>query len=205
MKRTAISIALGGGFLLSFCFLAILHPRADSDDGDSRVQIGLRIAPVHLNLHGLDREKVGVGSYLVNAVAGCNDCHTCPSYDPGPDGPALGHSPYGPPFGPPGGGDGKIDSAHYLAGGVLFNPPPPGFISPNLTPDPATGLPDGGHTFNQFLSLIRHGRDLEDGHILQVMPWPVFRNMSNEDLRAIYEFLRAIPPAVPGVCVAPGQ
>ena len=196
MRRTQITIAVAGAFLLSFCFLAILHVRADSDGGDSRAVIGLKIAPVHLTLHGLNRERVGVGSYLVNAVAGCNDCHTCPSYAPG-------HSPYGPPFGPPGGGDGQINSENYLAGGVPFNPP--GVISPNLTPDPVTGRPDGDHTLAQFLTLIRHGRDLEDGHILQVMPWPIFRNMSDNDLASIYEYLRAIPQAEPGMCVAPGQ
>ena len=29
--------------------------------------------------------------------------------------------------------------------------------------------------------------------ILQVMPWPTYRNMSDHDLRAVYEYLRAIP------------
>jgi hypothetical protein len=29
--------------------------------------------------------------------------------------------------------------------------------------------------------------------LLQVMPWPVYRNMTDRDLRAIYEYLRAIP------------
>jgi hypothetical protein len=37
------------------------------------------------------------------------------------------------------------------------------------------------------------------------MPWPVYRNMTDEDLRAIYEFLRAIPPAMPGQCTGAGQ
>jgi len=40
---------------------------------------------------------------------------------------------------------------------------------------------------------MRTGRDPDDGHILQVMPWPVYRNMTDGDLRAIYEYLRAIP------------
>ena len=34
------------------------------------------------------------------------------------------------------------------------------------------------------------------------MPWPIFANMTNHDLRAIYEFLKAIPPAEPGSCRA---
>jgi hypothetical protein len=202
MKPSAIMITVAGAFLLLFVVLAPIHPRAQessneqSDElgGDSRVEIGLRIAPVPLSFPPRERGAVGLGSYLVNAVGGCNDCHTCPSYEPG-------HNPFGPPFGPPGGGDGKINGANYLAGGVLFDPP--GVTSANLTP--VNGLPEG-HTFAEFESLIRTGRDPDEpGHILQVMPWPVFRNMSDHDLRAIYAFLSAIPPAQPGHCVAPGQ
>lgn len=193
-KWTAVSLGAIGLFLTGIAMLAVV--RADSDERESRVRRGLQIAPVHLNLEGRNRARVGFGSYLVNAVAGCNDCHTCPSYAPG-------HDPYGPPFGPPGGGDGLVNAANYLAGGVPFNPP--GVVAPNITPDAVTGLPEG-HTFEEFERLIRTGHDPDDpAHILQVMPWPVFRHMNDEDLRSIYEYLSAIPPAQPGRCVAPGQ
>src|SRR5713226_6339982 len=178
---------------VSLVVYAAVHTRAqeDNDNDESRIQQGFRIAPVPLNLKRRNRELVGMGSYLVNAVGGCNDCHSCPSYAPG-------HDPYGPPFGPPGGGNGKINAANYLAGGVPFFPP--GVVSPNLTPDPVTRLPDGGHTFAQFKTLMRTGHDPDvPGRILQVMPWPVFRNMNDEDLDAIYQYLSAIPHAEPGV------
>jgi len=32
-----------------------------------------------------------------------------------------------------------------------------------------------------------------DGSLLQIMPWPTFQNMTDHDLRAIYEYLSAIP------------
>jgi hypothetical protein len=32
-----------------------------------------------------------------------------------------------------------------------------------------------------------------DGNLLQVMPWPIHRNMTDHDLRAIYEYLSAVP------------
>ena len=32
-----------------------------------------------------------------------------------------------------------------------------------------------------------------DGALLQIMPWPIHRNMTKHDLRAIYEYLSAIP------------
>jgi len=97
-----------------------------------------------------------------------------------------------------------VNGANYLAGGVLFDPP--GVMSANLTPATKGGQPEQGNSFAEFEHLIRTGHDPDEGNrILQVMPWPVFRNMTDRDLRAIYEFLSAIPPAQPGVCVAPGQ
>ena len=39
--------------------------------------------------------------------------------------------------------------------------------------------------------LMRTGND--NGRILQVMPWPVYQDMTERDLRAIYEYLRALP------------
>ena len=194
MRRTAIGLSILGGFLLSFVFMTVVHVRAHDDDrDDSRVRRGLAIAPVKLDLKGKDRELVGTGSYLVNAVGGCADCHSCPTYEPG-------HNPYGPPSSPIPPGDGKLNSKNYLAGGVPFFA---GITSANLTPDPRK--PEG-HTFAEFKELIRTGHDADEGgRILQVMPWPISRNMTDRDLRAIYEFLRAIPHAEPGQCFAPGQ
>jgi hypothetical protein len=42
------------------------------------------------------------------------------------------------------------------------------------------------------------------------MPWPIFGNMTDEDLHAVYAYLKAIPPAQPGhdfgpTCPAPGM
>lgn len=197
MKKTAVGISVGVAFLIAFAILGAARVGAQDDEhGASRVREGFRISPVKLDLRGRNRALVGIGSYLVNAAGSCNDCHTCPSYAPG-------HNPYGPPFGPPGGGDGQINATNFLAGGVPFNPP--GVTSANLTPDQGTGRPEG-HTFAEFKALIRTGHDADEGgRILQVMPWPVLRNLTDRDLRAIYEYLEAIPHAEPGQCVAPGQ
>jgi len=155
--------------------------------GESEVQRGLQIAPVPLDLTGRNLALVGRGSYLVNAVASCADCHSCPTYEPG-------HNPY---FG----GDGAFDSEHYLAGGVPFGP----FISANLTPDD-DGLP-AGLTRDEFVEAIRTGHDPDDpSQVLQVMPWPVLRNMTDHDLYALYEFLESIPQADMGTeCAGAGE
>lgn len=151
---------------------------------DVRVTKGLAISPVPLNLQGRNRAMVGLGSYIVNAQGGCNDCHTKPAY-------LMGGDPYA--------GDAveKVNAANYLAGGEEFGP----FKSRNITPDKVTGLP-ANLTFEVFLSTIRTGVDPDKLHpmmgpLLQVMPWAVYRSMSDSDLRAVYEFLSAIPHAEP--------
>jgi len=161
-------------------------------------QQGRQIAPVSLNLQGKNPELVYIGSYLVNAQLGCNSCHTCPSY--------RGRNPFrvgGPGLDPPG-RPGPINTANYLAGGVPF----PGRGVPfqgstlagsNLTPDSA-GLP-GGLTYEDFKDAMQNGSvSHKPGHVLQVMPWPLYRNLYENDLTAIYQYLSSIPPAQPGVC-----
>ena len=180
-----VSAALAGNVLAD-------HDDDDDNEGDSRVQQGLDISPVRPDLHNRNRALVGIGSYIVNAVAGCNDCHTCPSYAPG-------HNPYN------GVGDGRINAMNFLAGGVPFQLGPMTIKSDNLTPDPKTGKPEN-HSLEQFVGLMRTGHDPDHPQdILQVMPWPIFRNMADRDLAAIYEYLRSLPHAEPGVCQFPGQ
>ena len=182
-----------------------VHAQRGGNNHESRVERGFETAPVPLNLNGKNRELVGWGSYLVNAVAGCNDCHDA--------GPKTQFLPGGNPFfGEPT----KINPATYLGGGQDFGPlfPTPGsphIVSRNLTPD-KTGLPEGGRPFPEFLQLLRTGVDLDrlhppcsstvttnclprpfDGNLLQIMPWHTYKNMGDHDIRAIYEYLSAIP------------
>jgi hypothetical protein len=193
VKKVWLSSLLLGGLVLGLVLFAAPRGKADDDDEDEgRIQQGFRINPVHpLNLRGKNRKLVGLGSYIVNAQGGCNDCHGCPTYTPG-------HNPYQ-------GGDGQINATNYLAGGVDFGPGPAGeIVSRNITPD-ATGKP-AGLTFPQFRQLIHTGDDPDNpGFKLFVMPWPVYAKMNDHDLRAVYEYLSAIPHAEPGTCFMPGQ
>ena len=146
-----------------------------------RIARGFRIAPVRLDMRGKDPLLVGLGSYLVNAAGGCNDCHTNPPY-------AAGGDPFqGQPK--------RVNAANYLAGGTPFGP----VTSRNLTPN-SSGLP-AGLTYDQFQRSMRTGFDNKNAHppvtLLQVMPWPVYQDLTERDLRAIYEYLRAIPHAEP--------
>jgi hypothetical protein len=159
-----------------FMSVSIQQSSAQANNDESIVKQGLAIAPVDLDLRGKNRALVGIGSYLVNAVSECNDCHTRPYYQ-------LGGNPFkGQPE--------RINTQNYLTGGNEFGP----FTSRNLTPD-AHGLP-AGLTLDEFVHLMRTGETDDHpalGPVLQVMPWPTFRKMTDRDLHAIYEFLRAIP------------
>jgi hypothetical protein len=183
-KRVALSAP--GKFLLAVAVMGSLMsiplPTGAGDgnehDGDqSKIQRGFAISPVPLDLRGKKRALVGRGSYIVNAQGGCNDCHTTPSYAPGHD-PFLGE-----PL--------QVNAAAYLGGGRHFGPV---IVARNITPD-EHGLP-AGLTRDQFITALRTGID-EDGEILQVMPWPVYGDMTDGDLKAIYEYLSSIP-SLPG-------
>ena len=146
-----------------------------------------------LNLANKNPDLVYLGSYLVNGQAGCNQCHTCPSF--------RGIDPYKV------GGQSlsKIDptnTLNRLAGGTPFENAT--IVSPNLTPD-NSGLP-GGMSYDDFSNAMRNGSSFhKPGHVLQVMPWPTFRNMNESDLVAIYQYLSSLPPTQPGTCTGPGQ
>jgi hypothetical protein len=139
---------------------------------DNRVRVGRAIAPVPLDLEGKDRRQVWLGSYIVNAQGGCNDCHTAPPYAEGGD-PFLGQPE-------------RINTKGYLCGGTPFGPVTSADISPDENGRPA-GLRRGA-----FVRLLRTGEKPEGG-LLQVMPWPVFGKMTRRDLAAVYDYLSAIP------------
>ena len=63
----------------------------------------------------------------------------------------------------------------------------------NLTPDGETGL--GRWTPQIFVHAIRTGRHMGKGRpILPPMPWFNFMNAKEEDLKAIFAYLKSLPP-----------
>ena len=163
---------------------------AQSPSGDeSRIKTGFAYADsqgISLNLAGVNRANVGLGSYLVNTVAGCNDCHTAPSYTQNP------YAALGAPK--------QINVGCYLDGGVAFGP----FVSRDITPD-QNGRP-AGLTLQQFEHVLRTGEDPDNpGHVLQVMPWPVYQAMTDHDIEAIYDYLSTIPSIAVNTCGVPSE
>jgi hypothetical protein len=138
---------------------------------------------------------VARGEYLAKSM-GCWDCHT--PHQMGPEGP-------------------EPDMSRWLsghpAGSELPSPPDPkgpwvaavsatmtAWAGPwgtsytaNLTPDVETGL--GAWTEQQFIDALRSGRHQGRGRpILPPMPWPAISNLTDDDLKAVFAYLRAIPP-----------
>lgn len=140
-------------------------------------------------------EVVSRGEYLVK-IMGCNDCHT-----------PLAMTPNGP----------APDMTRLLSGhpqDMTMPPAPAGLTMPwmaavgatmtawtgpwgvsytaNLTPDDETGL--GKWTEETFTMAMRTGRHLGRGRqILPPMPMAALGAMTDEDMHALYSYLRTIP------------
>jgi hypothetical protein len=141
--------------------------------------------------------RVQRGEYLVK-IMGCNDCHT--PWKIGPKGPEPDMT--------------RMLSGHPEEIGLLPNHRAPdpfvwsgfatntAFSGPwgvsyafNLTPEPNTGL--GIWTEEMFIKTIRTGRHMGVSRpINPPMPWPAYRNASDEDLKSVYAYLRTIKPVV---------
>ncbi len=115
---------------------------------------------------------IAYGAYLINA-ASCNDCHT--KFENGKF------------VGPPGGGGREFV---FPDGSILR--------SPNLTPH-ETGI----NYLNKesFIQLFKKYAGPSDnlakiapGDFQTLMPWYMYSGMSEEDLGAIYEYLKSLPP-----------
>jgi mono/diheme cytochrome c family protein len=136
------------------------------------------------------------GAYLVT-IGGCNDCHTplkMGQSGPEPDLTRMlsGHPetlamPPTPalPEGPWGVVVASTLTAWSGPWGVSF--------TANLTPDPETGL--GKWTEQEFIATLRTGRHMGRGRqILPPMPWFNYGKATEQDLKAIFAYLRSIPP-----------
>jgi mono/diheme cytochrome c family protein len=108
------------------------------------------------------------GRYLAESVANCWACHTQRDMRTG--------QLTGPRFG---GAIGMPDEHN----------PKRTWSAPNLTSDPKTGRL-GTLTEDAFVARFRMGRLIEGSP----MPWTTYARMTDDDLRAIYRYLKTLPP-----------
>jgi hypothetical protein len=136
------------------------------------------------------------GQYLVSAIAGCDDCHTPKKM--GPNGPEpdmsrrLSGHPEGDKMPPPPKPVGPWIVAG--AGDLTAWAGPWGISYPiNLTPDQNTGI--GIWTEDMFVRAIKENKHMGQSRpILPPMPVHIFKNMTDDDLKAIFAFLKTLPP-----------
>jgi mono/diheme cytochrome c family protein len=136
------------------------------------------------------------GKYLVR-ISGCGDCHSPKAM--GPHGPTEDTTLLLSGFQ-------KRDSIPVPAGSTIrqnlvFNLQNTAFAGPwgisyaaNITPD-ATGI--GNWTFEQFDRAMREGKakGLKDNRtLLPPMPWSNYKNMEDDDMEAIFTYLKSIKP-----------
>ena len=223
VKTTLLILSAASLFTFAAVRIVPEKVHADDQDSDQTlVAIGLHIAPDFINMDGKDRDLVGLGSFIVNAQADCNGCHGSdpaneylPTNNPFFLPPNNSHARFnqatylngGQNFGPVGPGVVKDPNSPLFAGPGLG----PNIISRNLTPD-YTGFPEGGNRLTKFITIIRTGHDYDELHlncggnvtdncysppvngaVLQVMPWPKFRHMTDYQLRAIWTYLSTVP------------
>jgi len=133
---------------------------------------------------------------LLTLVSGCNDCHTPMAMGPNGPGPDWSRELSGHPAemqlppAPDPQGPWLISIA---ATGTAYAGPWGTSFTANLTPDDETGI--GTWTRQNFIDTIKNGRHLGAGRpLLPPMPAAMYANYSNEDLGAIYDYLRTLKP-----------
>jgi hypothetical protein len=113
---------------------------------------------------GTSTDPAERGAYLVQ-IAGCSDCHTLEK-------------------------QGQPISALAFAGGFELKGPFGTAASSNITPDPS-GI--SYYDENLFIQAMRTGK-VGSRSLNSIMPWIVYRNMTDDDLKAVFAYLRTLKP-----------
>lgn len=156
-------------------------PAVESDIPDSKadfpVNLILRTMPknAEMTTKPSPSDQVAYGAYMINA-AGCMECHTQVSPQ------------------------GVINPEMAYAGGRTF-PFPDGSVvtSSNLTPCPDTGLGKWDEAtfvarFKQFTDSGYVVPKVGPGEFNTIMPWTMYAGMKEEDLKAIFAYLKTLEP-----------
>lgn len=108
------------------------------------------------------------GTYLVRGIVACGNCHT------------------------PKDAEGRPIADREFAGGFVIETPAFRTVTPNITPDPGTGI--GTWSDEEIIRAIRDGRHANGRMLRPPMPYEEYRKMSDRDVRAIVAYLRKVKP-----------
>ena len=132
--------------------------------------------------------QVERGRYLVG-ITGCHDCHSPKVQGMTPD---LSRGLSGRPATTQLPSETKTE-VHASPDLTAWTGPWGYSVASNLTPDPATGI---GTRYNEasFLATMRTGKKPNGTPIMPPMPSEVYQNMTDDDLKAIFAYLRTVKP-----------
>jgi mono/diheme cytochrome c family protein len=131
-----------------------------------RLMLGLAAAAM-VTSGAMAQSAVERGSYLVNTIMTCGNCHS--------------------PKGPPAAVAGKD-----FSGGLRFDEPPFDVTAPNITPDKETGI--GNWTDAQIRTLLLTGKNEHGIQAAEVMPTAFYPILTPGDLDGIVAYLRSLTP-----------
>jgi hypothetical protein len=140
------------------------------------------------------QELIRRGKYLTT-VGACHDCHSPKIFTPAGMDIDTTRMFSGHPM------NDEIPPIVATKDWTLFGPDLTSFVGPwgvsfaaNLTPDD-TGI--GNWTLDQFKTALRKGKykGLEAGRdLLPPMPWIMYKNYTDEDIKAVFTYLKSIKP-----------
>ena len=115
----------------------------------------------------LAQSPIERGSYLVNTIMTCGNCH----------------SPKGPP---------EVVAGKEFSGGIRFDEPPFDVTASNITPDKETGI--GAWSGADIKKALLDGVRPNGVRLAEIMPTNFYRILTPSDLNAIVAYLRSLKP-----------
>jgi mono/diheme cytochrome c family protein len=157
--------------LIGFVIVIVLLCAAITFTVGWRPFIGPKTRPLTSRTFERTPQRLERGKYIATAVSGCIYCHT--PHQITSTGTTLTAGMEG-------------------AGEIMPYELPGRIVASNITPDPETGA--GTWTDDQLSRAIREGIGHDGRTLFPLMPYGVFRYMSDEDLASVVVYLRSLPP-----------
>ena len=187
LSAVIIIVLVSAGFIFSKC-----NENKSNDEGNKKDSTVVSNAS-----NGGYESQVKWGAHLVT-IGGCNDCHTPKKM--GPNGPVdnmdlelSGHPSQMP--------EPVVDRKEMESKGLIVTSGLTEWVGPwgisytaNITSD-STGI--GSWTKDQFILCLRKGKwmGLADArNLLPPMPWQGFAHMTDDELKAIFAYLKSTKP-----------
>lgn len=138
------------------------------------------------------------GRYLVD-ILGCHDCHTPLKLGINGPEPDLSRALSGHPETFVVGDPPTLGEGGWVWAGAGTNTAFAGpwgiSYAPNLTPDEESGL--GMWTEEMFVGAMREGKKFGNGRpLMPPMPWPAYSHLTDQDVRAVFAYLKTVKPIV---------